>query len=98
MENEENIISLHSPQLEKALKEREDFFAEQEGENLEKLLKLQEMIDSELKKAGNQNNRLTIIHKLMMDSLKELNLNSKKLSESMASFSKELDLLSSIGK
>lgn len=72
MQNNENFIQLHSPELRKALKNREDYFASLEGEKLERALALQEFIDDKLKKAGNQNNRLTIINKMMIDSLREL--------------------------
>ena len=68
----QNYFQLHSPALLNALKNRQAFFDRLEPDHLERALKFQELIDEKLKKAGNQNNRLTIINQMMMDSLREL--------------------------
>lgn len=63
----DKIRSIISPELAKALKERDDFLKENP-----QYAELQEHIETELKKAGNQNNRLSVIAGLMIDSRRDL--------------------------
>lgn len=86
MDKENNYIELHSPALLKALQKRQEYFQSLPDEMKEKALKFQEFIDSELKKAGNQRNRIFVIQGLMKEHLRELHKQSSLLSHTMMKF------------
>jgi hypothetical protein len=90
LSKENNYVQLHSLALLKALQKRKEYFQSLTEKEKENALKFQEFIDSELKKAGNQNNRLSVIQGLMKEHLKELHKESSLLSKSMINFSKSL--------
>lgn len=84
------VFSLHSEALVKALERRELYFESLQPNQREIALKFQNEIDEELKKAGNQNNRLTVISNMLMEHLKILHKQSAELSSSLVSLSKKI--------
>lgn len=90
LEKDQEVIQIHSKQLQKAILNRDAYFSYLSGEKLSNALKFQDEIDAYLKKAGNQNNRLTMIHQLMMDQLKDLQTHSKNLSDNLRDLSSKL--------
>ncbi len=90
MDNENKYVELHSPALLKALQKRKEYFQLLPEEKRGEILKFQDFIDLELKKAGNQNNRLAVIQGLIKENLKELHIHSSLLSNSMVDFAKSL--------
>jgi hypothetical protein len=90
LDKKNNYIELHSPALLKALQKRKEYFQSLPDEKKEEALKFQEFIDLELKKAGNQNNRVSVIQGLMKEHLRELHKQSSLLSNTMTDFSKSL--------
>ena len=56
-----------------AIKARNDYIESLPPEQKERALKLQAEIDEAMRKAGNQNNRLTIAYTMMMEKFYELN-------------------------
>lgn len=95
MEKENNFIELHSPALNKALQRRKEYFQSLMDSKKEEAYKFQEFIDTELKKAGNQNNRMSIIGQLMKEQLKELHKQSSLLSDSLKNLSHRVKELAS---
>ena len=71
-----NVTELLSPELKKALKARDEFLKKNP-----EYIKLQDKIEIELKKAGNQNNRMSAIAGLLMDSQKQLHKEINQLHE-----------------
>ncbi|KAB8031016.1 hypothetical protein [Fluviispira multicolorata] len=90
MNKKNNYINLHSIKLQEALKKRDEYFNSLPTEEREVALKFQEFIDNELKKAGNQNNRITILHTLLMNYIIELGTESKSLSHTLLEFSRKI--------
>lgn len=90
MDKRNSYLELHSAALRKALQKRIEFFQSLPDGQREQALKFQEFIDLELKKAGNQNNRMSVMDGLMKEYLRELHKQSSLLSNSMK------DLLSSL--
>jgi len=64
-----------------AIKARNDYIESLPPEQKERALKLQAEIDAAMKKAGNQNNRLTIAYTMMMEKFYELNASLQALKE-----------------
>ncbi|APJ04949.1 DUF3135 domain-containing protein [Silvanigrella aquatica] len=90
MDKENRYVELHSPDLLKALQKRNDYFQTLPEEKREEAYMFQEYIDAELKKAGNQNNKLSILSNLMKEQMRELHKQSRSLSSTLTSFSKSL--------
>ncbi len=90
MNKDNNYIELHSPALLKALQRRKEYFQALTEDKKEEAYKFQEFIDNELKKAGNQNNRMSIIQQMMKEQLRELHKQSSLLSGSLKNLSNNL--------
>ncbi|WP_186646137.1 hypothetical protein [Fluviispira vulneris] len=90
MNKKNNFKKLHSDELQKALQKRNDYFDSLSPEKKEIALKFQEFIDCELKKAGNQNNRVTILHTLLMNYMNELGFESKSLAKILQELNKNI--------
>ena len=94
MDKENNYIELHSPALLKAVQKRNEYFQSLPEDKREEALKFQELIDSHLQKACNQNNRMFIIQGLMKHYLRELQKESYSLTNTAANLSKSIKNLS----
>ncbi|BBH54517.1 hypothetical protein [Fluviispira sanaruensis] len=90
MNKKNNFKKLHSDELHQALQKRNDYFDALPPEKKEIALKFQGFIDSELKKAGNQNNRITILHTLLMNYMNELGFESKSLAKVLQELNKNI--------
>ena len=78
----DNILSEESEErLQKAISARDDYINSLEGKRLENAIDLQIKIDKALSKAGNQNNRLSTIGGMMMESFFNLNEKLQKLKD-----------------
>lgn len=96
MKKDNNFINLHNNALLKALANRKAYFDSLSVEKREEAFKFQELIDSELAKAGNQANRMSVIQRLMREQLLELHkqtsslaINLKELGENIHSLKPE---------
>lgn len=93
MEKYNNYISLHSPELLKALEKRKAYFDALSPDKREESYKFQEFIDKELQKAGNQLNRISVIQRLMREQLSELHHHTSALSTNLKNLGENLQSL-----
>lgn len=77
------VKALHNPRLAEALDKRREFLTKNP-----KLEYEQELIDIELKKSGNKQNRLAAMHRILMDSNRELAKELNELADLLAQISK----------
>lgn len=85
--NDNKKWRLHSRELNDAIAKRNEYFNSLSTEKKEEALRFQEFIDSELKKAGNQNNRLAIMQKLLRESVYNLKVTTHSLSSTLLEIS-----------
>ena len=90
MSKEIKQIELHSEALRTAIQKRNEYFQSLPDDQKEEALKFQEFIDLELKKAGNQQNRLSVIQSLIQEKVSELHKCSTLLSKNLHNLSKSL--------
>ncbi len=87
LDNYNNYRELHSAELTEALQRRQAYFESLPAEQKEKALEFQNFINEELRKAGNQGNRLCVLRHLMQEHLKALHTNCTLLAQKLKDFS-----------